>query len=79
MIREATRIWSRLSLLGLRERLPGFPSLQGKRGRTPPYTINTATVQLCRIDRPGSPRPTVDPRPRDRVIHEARARKNADP
>jgi hypothetical protein len=33
-----------------------FPRHQAREAGLPPYTINTATVQPCRIDRPGSSR-----------------------
>jgi hypothetical protein len=36
--------------------LTGLSSTTRHEGPDSPYTINTATVQPCRIDRPGSPR-----------------------
>ncbi len=69
---EARRTWSRL----LTPWPPGTPPERSTttrhEGSDSPYAINTATVQPCRIDRPGSPRPTVDPPARDRVICEAK-------
>ena len=40
---------------------PGLSTTARHDGSDSPSTINTATVRPCRIDRPGSPRPTTEP------------------
>ena len=54
VICETKRMWSHLFLGGRREGFPNFPLSRRPLGRASPYTINTATMQICRRDYPVS-------------------------
>jgi hypothetical protein len=51
---EARRIWSHLLLSGRVERPADLPQPHGTKGRTPPNTIDDATMQPCGADCPAS-------------------------